>query len=211
MYNLPEFKDHNPAFYREFIAQHPFAFLAGCDPEGKPIATQIPIRLHEENGKMFLRGHLMKDTDHHKALEQNPNVLLVFTGPHAYVSASWYTNPISGSTWNYMTVQAHGRIRWMEETKLRELMQELTLHFEKGNTGSPTVFNNLPKAYTDAMVQWISGIEIEVEKLEQVVKLSQSRDAESFRNIQAHLRAQGGQAAEVAEEMEKRFQDLFGV
>lgn len=211
MYNLPEFKDHNPSFYRDFIAQHPFAFLCGCDVEGKPIATQLPIRLYESDGKMFLRGHIMKDTDHHRALEQNPHALLVFTGPHAYVSASWYTNPVMGSTWNYLSVQAHGRIRWMEETELRELMQDLTLHFEKGNTGSPTVFNNLPKAYTDAMVQWISGIEIEVEKLEQVVKLSQNRDAESYRNIQARLRAQGGQAAEVADEMEKRFQGLFGV
>lgn len=210
MYNLPEFKDHSPTFYHDFIARHPFALLCGCDPAGKPIATQLPILLREENGKVFLRGHIMKDTDHHQALEQNPEVLLVFTGPHAYVSASWYTNPVMGSTWNYLSVQAHGRIRWMDEAELRQLMQELSLHFEGGNLQSPTVFNNLPKAYTDALVQWISGIEVEVEKLEQVVKLSQNRDAESYRNIQARLRAQGGQAAELAQEMEKRYEGLFG-
>jgi transcriptional regulator len=50
----------------------------------------------------------MRKTDHHKAFHENPQALVVFTGPSSYVSATWYTNPHMGSTWNYMSVHLRG-------------------------------------------------------------------------------------------------------
>ena len=115
MYNLPYHKEHNAAVIREFVDQHPFAFLAGCDSDNRPVATQVPVFIEEKDGKQVLRGHIMKNTDHHKAFLQNENVLVVFSGHHTYVSATWYSNPHMASTWNYMSVHVKGTIRFLDD------------------------------------------------------------------------------------------------
>jgi transcriptional regulator len=94
------------------MREHPFVFLTGVNEENKPVATQVPVFIDERDGKLFLTGHIMRNTDHHKALKKNPNVLAVFTGPHVYVSDTWYDDPQQASTWNYMSVHAKGTIRF---------------------------------------------------------------------------------------------------
>src|SRR5690348_16340341 len=101
MYDLSYFKENDENVIKEFIDKHPFAFLTGCDSENKPVATQVPVFIEKEGDRKYLRGHIMKNTDHHKAFEHNPNVLAVFTGAHTYVSATWYSDPNQASTWNY--------------------------------------------------------------------------------------------------------------
>lgn len=105
MYNISYFKEKEQQVILEFIEQFPFAFLTGSFLSGEQVATQVPVILVEREGELYLQGHIMRNTDHHKALMENPNALLVFTGPNCYVSASWYSNPQMGSTWNYMSVQ----------------------------------------------------------------------------------------------------------
>lgn len=104
MYNLPSYREDNPEIIKEFIDQHPFAYLSGCDAENKPVATQVPVFIEEKDGKQILRGHIMKKTDHHLAFQQNENVLVVFSGHHTYVSATWYSNPHQASTRNFRSV-----------------------------------------------------------------------------------------------------------
>ena len=114
MYNLPYFKENDETVVLDFVHKHPFALIAGCSENNRPVATQIPVFIEKVGNKLFLTGHMMKNTDHHKAFEKNPAVLCVFTGPHTYVSATWYSNPHQASTWNYMSVHAKGVLRfWM--------------------------------------------------------------------------------------------------
>lgn len=98
MYNLPYHKENNELIIREFVANNPFAFITGCDLENKPIATQIPVFIEVKEGREVLRGHIMKNTDHHKSFLHNANVLVVFTGKHTYISGTWYSNPNTPST-----------------------------------------------------------------------------------------------------------------
>ena len=209
MYNLPHFKETNPEEIIPFMHEHPFAFLSGSTVAGKLIATQIPLLTEERNGELFLLGHVMRGTDHFKAFSENPSVLAVFTGPHTYVSASWYSNPHMGSTWNYMSVHAAGKVSILPEEGLRELMRKLSLKFEGNNGSSPTVFDNLSPDYLKQMLPAIAGIEIKVESLEHVFKLSQNRDEQSYRNIIAELEKQGGDGKLIAAEMRKRAAKLF--
>jgi transcriptional regulator len=88
MYNIPYFKEDNQEEVLEFIQKQPFALVSGCSINYKPVATQLPLLLEKKNDKIFMYGHLMKATDHHKAFIENSNVLCVFTGPHTYVSAT---------------------------------------------------------------------------------------------------------------------------
>lgn len=209
MYNLPYFKGQDAEEVIQFMKEHPFVFLTGVDEDNKPVATQVPVFIDERDGKLFLSGHIMRQTDHHKAFEQNNNVLAVFTGPHTYVSATWYTKAM-GSTWNYMSVHAHGRIRFGDKEELVAVLKRLTLHYENGNTGSSTIFDNLPAEYTESMMKGIVPFEVEITDLQHVFKLSQNRDEESYDNIIVQLKQKGGDAAAIAEIMEKRKSKVFG-
>jgi transcriptional regulator len=210
MYNLPYFKEEDREIVLEFMRTHPFVFLAGVDEENKPVATQVPVFIDERDGTLFLTGHIMRNNDHHKAFEKNPNVLAVFTGPHVYVSATWYDNPHQASTWNYMSVHAKGAIRFGNYDDLVAILKRLTLHYENNNTASTTVFDNLSSSYKEPLMKAIVAFEVEVTAIHNVFKLSQNRDEKSFNNIIAKLEGQGSDAQFIAKEMRKRQQQLFG-
>ena len=209
MYNLPQYQENDAEVVKQFVREHPFAFLAGADADNKPVATQVPVFIDEMDGKLFLTAHIMKNTDHHKAFEQNPKVLAVFTGPHVYVSATWYDNPHQASTWNYMSVHAHGNIRFGDEQELIAILKRLTLHYEDSDAASTTVFDNLPKEYVDRLMKGIVPFEIEVVSLEGVFKLSQNRNEKSYDNIVEQLKKQEGDGKAIAELMEKRKSKVF--
>lgn len=209
MYNLPYFKENDPKLILEFIHQYPFAFMAGCDENNKPVATQIPVFIEEREGRLFLSGHMMKQTDHQKAFDQNAEVLCVFTGHSTYVSATWYENPHQASTWNYMSVHVKGKIKFLEEGALIDVLRKTSLHFENGNAHSTTVYDNLPEDYRNRLIKAIVAFEVEVESIDNVFKLSQNRDKESYHHIIEKLQQQDGEGKTIAEEMDKRKSQLF--
>jgi transcriptional regulator len=209
MYDLPYYKVNEMDTVIQFMKQYPFIFLSGSDSEHKPVATQVPVFIDERNGKLFLTGHIMRNTDHHKGFEQNKNVLALFTGPHTYVSATWYDNPYQGSTWNYMSVHAQGTIRFGDTDELVAVLKRLTLHYENNNPASATVFDNLPAEYTEKMMKAIVPFEIEINDLQHVFKLSQNRDEKSYDNIISKLKEGSNDAKTIAEIMEKRKSKVF--
>ena len=209
MYKLPSYNEDDEEIVKQFVRDHPFAFIAGSDAANNPVATQVPLFIDERDKKLFLTGHIMRNTDHHKAFEQNQNVLAVFTGPHTYVSATWYDNPYQASTWNFMSVHAKGTIRFGNEEELIAILKRLTLHYENNRTTSTTVFDNLPVEYTGRLIKAIVAFEIEVTSLEHVFKLSQDRDEKSYDNIIDKLKQQSGDAEEIAVIMENRKSKVF--
>ena len=208
MYDLPHHKEKNQDEIIQFMKDHPFVFITGSGADNKPVATQIPVFIDEKDGKYFLTGHIMRNTDHHKAFEQNKNVLAVFTGPHTYVSATWYTKPV-GSTWNYMSVHANGNIRFGDTDELISILKRLTLYYENNNAASATVFDNLPAEYTERMMKAIVPFEIEITDLQHVFKLSQDRDEKSYDNIIQQLKQKNDDAKTIAAIMEKRKSKVF--
>jgi transcriptional regulator len=209
MYNLPYYKEKDDKVIKEFIDQHPFAFISGCDAENKPVVTQIPVFIEEQNGKKFLRGHMMKNNDHHIAFVHNPNVLAVFTGHHTYVSATWYSNPHMPSTWNYMSVHVKGMIKFLDDEALLSVLRKTSLHFENYNEKSSTALDNLPPENVKKLMKAIVAFEIEVTNRDHVFKLSQDRDKQSYLNIIEKLKLQDESGRVIAEEMEKRINLQF--
>ena len=209
MYHFSYFKEKDQQVILEFIENNPFAFLTGSFASGKQVATQIPVLMEVRNGELYLQGHIMRNTDHHKAFMENPEALLVFTGANCYVSASWYSNPQIGSTWNYMSVHVNGQIKFMSPDELIQFMRKLTLKFEKGNTASQTFYDNLPPEFLNKMMPAIVGFEIKANNIENVFKLSQNRDEVSYKNIISKLEEIGGSSAAIASEMRKRQTQLF--
>ena len=210
MYNYPHYKEQDKAKVIEFMRNHSFIMLIGCDKSSRIEATQIPVLIEERDGKIFLEGHLARKSDHHKAFEENPDVLALFTGPHVYVSGSWYAgNPHQASTWNYISVHARGKIKFLDENNLTELLRKLSLHYENNNSASTTIYDNLPAEYLEKLKKAIVAFEIVVTKLENVFKLSQNRDEKSYDNIIAELKKQDGDARTIGKLMEERKAAVF--
>ncbi len=208
MYKLPYFTEQDGQEVMKFMVKHPFVTLCGCNASGRPVATQVPVLFKDRNGQLVLCGHIMRNTDHHRAFIENPQVLALFTGPHTYVSASWYTNPRQGSTWNYITVHARGTLQFLDEAALIETLRETTAHFEN-STSSSAAFEQLSEDYVKKMVRAIIAFEIAVSEIENVFKLSQNRDKESYQSIIQHLNAQGAGAQQIAAVMQERENKVF--
>ena len=186
MYDISYFKAHDHQEVLDFMQANPFVTICGVDANGMPVATQIPILIKIENGIITISGHLMRKQDHSTAFELNKNVLVIFSAPSAFVSANWYTTKNMGSTWNYQTVHARGKMEIKDETHLRNLLTELTLHFEK-DPESPTQVKNLSEEYMQQNMKAIYSFDMVVTDLQHVFKLSQNRDEQSHANIKAEL------------------------
>ena len=208
MYNLPYFKEKDQQVVLDFIRKHPFAFIAGCSEDGKPVATQIPVFIDERDGTLFLSGHMMRNTDHHKAFVHNANILAVFTGAHTYVSASWYEDKKQGSTWNYISVHAKGVLKFLDDQALLDVLKRTTNHFEN-NPYSGANFEDLSAEYVDRMAKAIIAFEVEILQIDNVFKLSQNRDEKSYHNIMEKLEAQDADGKYIAGEMKQRTSQLF--
>ena len=208
MYSLPYFKEEDKEEVLRFMHAHTFVMLCGADARGNPVATQVPVLIRESDGHIFLEGHVMKNTDHHRAFVQNSNVLAVFIGAHAYVSASWYSNPVQASTWNYESVHVRGKVRFLEEADLRRILEETTSKYEQ-NDQSPALFKHLTDDYVNRLIKAIVGFEIKVDVIENVFKLSQNRDEKSFHTIMDKLNQQDADARKIAAEMKRIRPSLF--
>src|SRR5262249_47548738 len=141
-----------------FIKENSFAIITGFD-EQYPVATHIPLEMEiREDGKIILSGHLMKNTDHHKAFIKNENVLAIFNGPHCYISASWYNMPAGASTWNYLTVHVKGKITFTDEAGTYNAIKALTDKYE--GTATAASFASLSDDYVQRMIKAIVGFTI---------------------------------------------------
>jgi transcriptional regulator len=145
----------------------------------------------------------MKKQDHTRAFFQNPDALVVFSGAHSYVSASWYTDKQTASTWNYQTVQVSGRLQFKDEDFLRQLLVRLTETFE--SKGSPSLVQNMDPKYVQQMMQAIVAFELEVQSIRHVFKLSQNRDRQSQSNIIEELGKQDPDARAISRTMKEKY------
>lgn len=208
MYNLPYFKASDEKEVIDFMHNNPFIILCGADNDGKPAATHVPVLFEERDNKLFLLAHVMKKQSHTEAFKKNPNVLAIFHGRHSYVSASWYENKTTASTWNYQAVHAHGILRFLNEDGLLNVITKLTEKFEN-NPHSPSLVQKLDKDYVKNLMQAIIGFEIEITNVEHVFKLSQNRDQKSYDNIIHHLSEQDDDAKAIAKTMQQNVHNVF--
>lgn len=202
MYKLPYFTEEDHEKVMAFMQENSFAIITTVN-EKYPVATHVPLDINKTDDKIIFTGHIMKNTDHHKAFVKNENVLVIFVGPHCHVSASWYPNPAQASTWNYMTVHAKGKISFNDEIQTKAIIEAITNKYESFE--SAAAFRNLSQGYVDRLVKAITGFTIEVESIDNVFKLSQNHERETRQRIIEHLNENGSyDEKKIAAEMLQR-------
>jgi transcriptional regulator len=166
----------------KFMREYSFATLI-TEHEGVPFASHLPFILKAQRGPNgTLLAHMAHANPQWHDFDKAQEVLVIFQGPHAYISPSWYEVELSVPTWNYAVVHAYGLPRLLEDeeelyTLLKTLIQTHEANFEK-----PWAFP-LPDDYVQKMMRSIVGFEIQVTRLEGKFKLSQNRTATERENV----------------------------
>jgi transcriptional regulator len=178
---IPEFnRVEDRAVALAFMQANPFAILISATEEG-PFATHLPILAREVEGKLQLRGHVAKANPHWKSINQDQQSLVVFHGPHAYISPSLYELRESVPTWNYAAVHVYGKgTVFTQEAQLNQFLQELIAEFDASYA---VQWASLSEQYRSRMVQHIVGFEINATRVETKFKLSQNRTKAEQENI----------------------------
>ncbi len=200
---IPEFNCvEDRAVALAFMQANPFAILISATDEG-PFATHLPILARESDGRVQLRGHVAKANPHWKSITQDQESLVIFHGPHAYISPSLYETRETVPTWNYAAVHIYGRGAFFtDEDRLLQLLQEMIAHFDSSYAAQ---WPSLSEQYRGRMLQHIVGFEINATRVETKFKLSQNRtQAEQENVIKSLASSADSTAAAVAALMKQR-------
>lgn len=195
MYVPKHFAEADEARLSAFMARNAFALLTTTDEAGLPFASHLPLLW--EPATRRLHGHMAKANPQWRHFQNGKDVLVVFWGPHAYVSPSWYDKHPSVPTWNYATVHAYGRPHLVDGREPAAALLRRLVETYEGGFETPWRME-LPETYESSMIAAIQPFAIEVSRLEGKFKMSQNRDAGDRANVIAALEAQGGEAAAVA-------------
>lgn len=206
MYIPDLYKNENPEAIKSFLKSNSFGILVN-QTEGKLWGTHIPLELETNSeGKEVLFGHVSKENPQWQAFENNNEVLAIFSGPHSYISSSWYDHE-NVPTWNYIAVHVYGKIKIIEGEEMLFALKKLVDKYEV-TSENPVKIENLSKE-TMRQTNGFVAFEIEITEIQAVNKLSQNRDDKNHAAIITELKKCPNENAHaIADEMKKERKQL---
>ncbi len=205
MYIPKYFKVENVDEILDFVQKNSFGTIVTTE-QGKPIATHLPLGFNKKGDDYYITGHVSFGNPQWRTFETCQDVLVMFQGPHAYISSSWYGHE-DVPTWNYQAVHIYGQASILERD---ELIEELTImmgKYEK-HRENPILWDNLSPQLLERQLKAIVGFKIKVEDIQAAYKLSQNRNDTDYMNIIDQLQNEGDPHAEqLAAVMKKRLEN----
>lgn len=175
-------------FLKNFIQEHSFGALISDTGMN---ANHYPFLLTEDKHKIFLWTHVAKNNPQWQEIKDK-ECLAIFTGPHAYISPSFYMNELNVPTWNYTAVHAHCSAKIINDPILeKDLMKRMVTFFESRNNTNWTY--NLPDEFNESLLKAVVWIRLEVLELEGKFKLSQNRDRKDYERVIQSLTGRGSE------------------
>lgn len=176
MYIPKPFEITDPTVITSFIRENSFGILTS-QVDGEPFATHLPF-LYDDD-KQVLFAHMAKANPHWRGLD-GQQVLVIFPGPHAYISPSWYGEGPAVPTWNYVTAHVRGTCTLIEQQlELEDILEKTTRFYEPTSKvltqTQETFYQNLTKA--------IVGFRINIKQIEFKAKLSQNKSTQVRQRI----------------------------
>jgi transcriptional regulator len=154
-----------------FMKQFSFATIITAK-DSFPVATHLPFVISVKDGNVILTSHFAKANEQWADIENN-KALVIFSGPHAFISPKNYDKEMNVPTWNYISIHAYGQGKIITETG--KVMGVLEATIDNYETVYKQQWNNLPEAYKLKMINGIVAFEIVVTDLQAKKKLSQNR------------------------------------
>ncbi len=201
MYIPPYYKENDEQKLIEFMQTYNFAILISTN-DSNMCATHLPFVIEKRGEKIILVCHMAKANPQWQLFTLN-EVLVIFQGPHAYISPTHYEKEQNVPTWNYIAVHATGKTKLISKpSEVIALMEKTINHFEKQFYKQ---WKNLSTEYVNGMLKAIVAFEIEVTKLEGKFKLSQNKTKNEQQNIVESLEKSDDTIQnEISKEMKKK-------
>ena len=206
MYVPSHFATRDDALVDELIDAYPFATLVS-QLDGEPFATHLPLLRERQGERTVLLGHVARANPHWRSLS-GASAMAIFHGPHAYVSPRCYVSPNLVPTWNYAAIHCYGRVRLVDDAKqARAILARLVERHEGARPDRWTMA--LDPEFEAKLVSAIVAFELDVERIEAKLKLSQNRAPADRAALLAAFDADAG-AAELAALTRRVFADRAG-
>jgi len=191
MYTPEDFAEDDLVVLQQIIQENSFALLVS-ETEGHQVGTHLPFTIDPARGERgTLRCHMAKANPAWKSFQGKAEVLVVFSGPHIYVSPTWYRSTPMVPTWNYVAVHAYGVPELIEEPDgLKSLLQDL-VEVNEASVGGNWKLEDQPDTYIEGLLRGIVGFEIPIDRIEGKFKMSQNRRPEDVEGVIHNLQARG--------------------
>ena len=176
MYIPSDMKMESIEVAQEFIDEFSFGVIISESLEG----THLPFILHKGEGKFgTLYGHCAK-ANHQWNQIGGKDVLVIFSGPDAYISPTWYATPPAAPTWNYAAVHVYGVGQILNITQARKVLEQT---IKKHDPSLLVERNILTKELFERLLPGIVGFKIIISRIEGKLKLGQQRTSEDQRGV----------------------------
>lgn len=201
MFIPKHFKMKNENVIFEIMEHFSFAVLFS-QYGGVPWATHLPLVLDRE--RKMLTGHFARANPQWKEAG-GQEVLVVFQGPHSYISPSWYETGTAVPTWNYIAVHVYGQLKiTREEDPVFESLKELVHKYEREDSKYDLM--EVDADHVDALSKGIVGFTIDIDRIEAKAKLSQNHPPERQQRVASHLEKGTEQERQIAALMKKNLE-----
>ncbi len=174
----------------EAMQAYSFAIIIGplnsTGGESSHHATHLPLVVKDEGPHGVLEGHFAKANSHWQSLADR-EILVVFLGPHSYVSPSLYAEELSVPTWNYIAIHAYGTLELIEDDPGKDAL--LAGLIQANDPAYSEQWRNLPDGFRRTMLAGIMGFRIPITRIEGKFKISQNRPEVDRRAVEAALAA----------------------
>ena len=185
MYVPKHFNENDAEKLTALIDEHAFGVLVTVS-EDRPFATHLPF-LYERKANVLL-GHVARANPQWRHFSNGADVMVLFQGPHAYISPSWYLAP-GVPTWNYAVAHVYGSAQAVDDpSRIKDIVERLTEKYERNNQ-PPWV-----PAYDQGLLLAIVGIEIRIKEVQEKFKLGQNRSAADRAGVVSKLEATGSES-----------------
>jgi transcriptional regulator len=207
MYLPPHFREDRLDVQHQLIRTHPLGLLISAGPSGL-LANPVPfVLVPDVSERGTLRCHISRANTHWRELMAVEECLVVFQGPQAYVTPSWYqTKRDTGKvvpTWNYISVHTWGRPQVIEDANWIRAQIELLTRSREDSRAEPWHVDDAPADYVSSQIKGIIGIEIPIARIEGKWKVSQNRPEADRLGVIAGYRQEGGDGATMADLVEQ--------
>jgi len=198
MYRPPQYREKRIDVMHALIAAHPFAALVTVGEHGLD-ANHIPFVLHPDEGPNgTLRGHVSRANPLWKTVDPKTEALVIFQGPDAYVTPSWYpSKKVDGKvvpTWVYAAVHAHGPLKVVDDPAAIRQHLDCLVGSQEQDRPAPWYASDAPDDYIANLIRGIVGIEVPISRLEGKWKLNQDKPEDNRTGTARGLRLEGGPA-----------------
>lgn len=173
MYIPKHFEINDENIIYDIIENNSFATVISTH-KGRPYATHLPLILNREKEEIY--GHFARPNSQWNDIEKQ-EVLIIFQGPHSYISPSWYETDMAVPTWNYVTVHVYGQVEILKsDEELIDTLRIMVKTYEEPN--STYNLDNVDSKYIDGLSKGIVGFRIKINSIEAKMKLSQNHPCE---------------------------------